>query len=185
LVKPEVTTFLDNLFNKMDVAGRVFNQVDVNKDGVVDRDEAYEMVLIMYVFINRRAPVKPPKRATVNKLFDEADADGSGVLSKDEFVTLASTLASRATLRVAAFKLISLVGAPLLASAIVKKIAGAEEFTAFWGSVIPGPLQGTLLSTQFYTLVLTLIFVASLGNFVLKGVDFALNLSPLGGEREQ
>ena len=78
------------------LASRAFDVADYNKDGSVDATEAYMVVLQLYVQINRHAPVNPPPRGLVLKLFAAADKEKTGKLSRDEFSSLASVLCARA-----------------------------------------------------------------------------------------
>ena len=48
-------------------------------------DELYELVLKMYINLNRQAPVPPPTRETVKDLYHQADADGSNSIDQKEF----------------------------------------------------------------------------------------------------
>ncbi|EOD27870.1 hypothetical protein EMIHUDRAFT_434920 [Emiliania huxleyi CCMP1516] len=74
----------------------IFDAADTNKDGRVDIDESYVLILKLYIKVNRQAPVNPPSREVSEVLFRAADNDGSGRLNKEEFLELATTLLGRA-----------------------------------------------------------------------------------------
>ena len=162
---------------------KVFDNADTNKDGMVDLQEVYEMVLKLYVQINRQAPINPPKRAVVDAIFANADKDRSGRLDRNEFVTLASTLCARAIIRLVSHKTISVIVAPLLAVWFAEILTG-ERYAGHRFLQRSLELATRLVPTRFHKLVLTKTFlgtlitvmlVASLGNIVIAIVDYALN----------
>ena len=105
----------------------IFDDADTNNDGKVDISEAYILILKLYININRQAPIAPPSRATADLLFRTSDNDDSGKLSKQEFTELASKLFGRAGLRVASYKIITVLVAPLL-GALLRFVASCVPF---------------------------------------------------------
>lgn len=92
---------------------KLFESADTNNDGSVSLGETYEMVLQMYVKLNRQAPIPPPSRQKLYKLFRASDVDRNDRISREEFTSLAKTLGRRAMTRLVAHKAVTLIGAPL------------------------------------------------------------------------
>jgi len=134
-------------------ASKIFNEADTNKDGQVDVKETYELVLKFYILINRRAPIKPPSKEVILQLFNAYDKDVSGKLTKKEFCGFCSNLVGRAAVRIAGFNAVRYAVAPLLAAKIASE----------W--VLP------ILDPSIQLTLLTLFFVAFLGNVILAAVD--------------
>ena len=101
----------------------LFESMDVDGDGRLSVDEAYPVVLQLYILANRQAPVNPPSRGQIAKLFDAADADGSGALSKDEFVVFCTALLGRTASRIAVFNVVRFAVAPVLATALARELS--------------------------------------------------------------
>ena len=101
----------------------LFESMDVDRDGRLSVDEAYPVVLQLYILANRQAPVNPPSRGQIAKLFDAADADGSGALSKDEFVVFCTALLGRTASRIAVFNVVRFAVAPVLATALARELS--------------------------------------------------------------
>ena len=101
----------------------LFESMDVDQDGRLSVDEAYPVVLQLYILANRQAPVNPPSRGQIAKLFDAADADGSGALSKDEFVVFCTALLGRTASRIAVFNVVRFAVAPVLATALARELS--------------------------------------------------------------
>lgn len=78
------------------MCGLVFNQFDVNKDGVIDQAEVELAVMSFYNQVNKRLPgwQEPPKRARIKSALAMFDANRDGVLSKREFCEFIKGLAN-------------------------------------------------------------------------------------------
>jgi len=154
---------------------KVFDRADTNKDGTIDLAETYEMVLQIYVKLNRQAPIPPPPRHKVYELFQASDIDKNNRISRDEFSKLARTLGRRAITRLLAHKLVTLIGAPILAEFTLRQFMGRAWLHKLAARVIPEPFLSTVTSVSFCRTILIILFVASLGNIVLGVVNFVLD----------
>ena len=103
------------------------------------------------------------------------DSDKSGSLSKDEFVSLATRLIAANYLRVAAHKFMTIAGGPLFGAYCAHLITGdiscETECETEDGTAISG-LKMMLVSNL--QVILTVLFVFTLGNVFLKIFDFVL-----------
>jgi hypothetical protein len=167
---------------------RVFDETDTNHDHTISFQEAYESVLKLYIQLNRQAPVPPPKRDIVLKLYNRADKCHNHRLNREEFQSLARMVTRRAVIRLVAHKAVTLLGAPLLAEWIVRSITGPDiaprwEATIRW--VCPPPFLDQVLpvvtSITFLRAVWVVLLVATLGNLCLNAVNVILELPFLVG----
>ena len=140
----------------------LFNATDANNDGELSETEAYPIVLQLYILANRQAPVNPPSREKAAKLFDDADLDGSGSLSRDEFVVFCTSLLGRTAYRIAVFNVVRFAVAPVLATAVARKLISENWILS---------LEPNLVQT-----LSVVIFVALLGNVALAALDTAERL---------
>jgi len=161
---------------------RLYQEADLNKDGRISFDECYERLLLFYVKLNRRAPIPPPSRAKILRLYTEADYDKTKSPSEEEFKELASTLASRGATRVLAHKLVTMILGPWLATTTVEYLATTESLEPFRQvlqetaeSNIPGRMAGLAETKSFWKTVVLIITVSRLGNFVLEGVNWYMD----------
>lgn len=183
--KTTTTTTTTSLFQKKSRFDRflekLFDDSDTNKDGTVSFSETYELVLKMYVNINRQAPIPPPTRKKVLQLYLNADSSQNGRLDKEEFKGLAKTLGGRAASRLVAHKMVTLIGAPLLAEYLVRTLAGKDWLIRTAEFVIPNRFHEKALpvvcSKPFCRTVLMVLLVASLGNIVLSIVNWVMDMS--------
>lgn len=161
---------------------RLYREADLNRDGSISFDECYERVLLFYVKLNRQAPIPPPSRAKILRLYAEADYDQSQSLDEEQFKELASTLASRGATRVLAHKLVTMVLGPWLATATVEYLATTESL----GSVrqllrgtaegnLPGRLARLVETKSFWNTVVLILTVKNLGNLVMEGVNWYMD----------
>lgn len=144
------------------------------KDGVISVDEIYELVLKMYIQLNRQAPVPPPTRETVKLLFRKADIDGSNTLDRSEFRKLMGMIYSRAAVRIVIAKISKVVLAPLLALQAV----GSVSSSAWWRANIIQRIPeryGLLLNPNLWRTVLTVFFVITLGRAILAVLNLFLD----------
>lgn len=175
---------IDNYIDK------IFDDADTNQDGSISTSETYELVLKMYVKINRKAPIPPPSREKVQELFRGADADRSGRLSRDEFRSLALVLASRASTRLVAHKIVTIVCAPLLAVEVVRISLGKEWVRKLADRVLPERVTGVKVAgmvrkAEFWRTALTVGFVVTLGNLMLAAMDLVLDLTQRKDDDEE
>lgn len=161
---------------------RLYAEADLNRDGTLSFDECYERVLLFYIKLNRQAPIPPPTRAAVHRLYDEADWNHSRSLGESEFKDLASRLLSRGATRLLAHKLVTVLVAPFLATTTVRYLATSDR-TAGARSVLakaaethlPERLARMVRSVGFWTAVFLVLTVSQLGNAVLGAVNWCLD----------
>jgi hypothetical protein len=167
----------------------LFEDADVNLDGSISFGEAYELVLKMYVFLNREAPLPPPTRGKFFQLYSDADKTRNDRLNQEEFKGLAHTLARRALWRLVAHKLVTLVGAPVLAEYLVRTLAGKEWLPHLAYAIVPDRFKERVIpiitSTSFGRTVLVVLLVATLGNTVMNSVNSILDMSLPNEERDE
>lgn len=163
----------------------VYDDADTNKDGKISLAEVNTLVLQMYVKINRAAPIPPPSRDKVDALFASADVDGNKRLSREEFSRLAVLLASRATTRLVAHKVVSFVVAPVLAIKTVEGLSGRHlgdgEMTK---RLVPARMQRRIADANLWKTLLTVVFVKGLGNVVISSVTVVLDAMHLASKDE-
>jgi hypothetical protein len=161
---------------------RIYREADLNRDGRISFDECYERVLLFYVKLNRQAPIPPPSRARMRRLYAEADLNHSSSLCEDEFKVLASTLASQEATRLLAHKLVTILVAPWLATTSVHCFTTTEALASVRRVLhdviehnFPDRLAGLSQSTSFWRTIVLIATVSRLGNFVLEGVNWYLH----------
>jgi EF-hand domain pair len=164
---------------------KLFDSADTNHNGSISNDELYILVLKLYIHLNRhRARIDPPSRETVYRIFVQADQNHNRRISRDEFTGLARIFTRRAIPRIVAHKLVTVVGAPLLAESIVHYwSAGVLSHVAThcvtW--VLPPSWQCTVLpiltNRQVWRTLLLITFIISLGNKVVGAVTWVLDLN--------
>ena len=164
---------------------KLFDEADINHDGTVSFSEAYEMVLKMYVNINRQAPIPAPTRRKIAQLYLSADSSKTNRLNREEFKGLAKILGRRALSRLVAHKLVTLLGAPLLATVLVKEFSTHSWPRKLAHAVVPDAMNDKLIpvltSQTFGRTLIIVACVATLGNIVLGTVNWLLDMS-LPGE---
>lgn len=156
---------VENLLGFDRIIDSVFEDADTNHDGTISLSEVQTLILEMYVKINRAAPIPPPNREKINAIFDRADADKNNKLSQKEFSELASVLASRATTRLVAHKIVSFVVAPLLAIKTVDWLSGKEL-----SRLAPNIFKDRMTDANIWKTALTVVFVKGLGDVVISSV---------------
>ena len=98
----------------------IFEKMDVDKSGELEKIEVYTGVLVLYTMIIAYVPIAtPPPREDVDALFDEADADHSGFLNAQEFQDVATILCCEVTARLVKQMLFYLAFLPFLVSVLV------------------------------------------------------------------
>lgn len=171
LFQPRLEKYVDKLFN----------EADTNHDDTINLTEAYEMVLRVYIKLNQKAPIPPPSRDKVYRIFRASDTNHDDQISRDEFTSLVRTLGRRAMFRLVAHKLVTLIGAPLLATELIQ-ILRQQPFVRrrlpkYAAYLIPDHLEAELMSASFARTALIIVFVATLGNITIGIVNFLLDLS--------
>ena len=167
------------------IADNIFDGADTNHDGSVDFSEVYELVLKFYITINQQAPIPPPSKKRVLQLFLNADNSHNNRLNREEFKGLVNILASRAVARLTAHKLVTLVGAPLMAEYVLRTFTGVSILPRVAKFAVPDRYEAKILpiitSHAFCRTVLVIILVSTLGNFVMTTVNYLLDVR-LGDE---
>jgi Ca2+-binding EF-hand superfamily protein len=181
--KNAITGSLSSLEGKIDgrfrrLIGKTFDDGDINKDGKISLNECNDLVLRLYIHINRQAPIPPPSRSTVRRLFQAHDDSGNGRISRDEFTDLARMLGRRALVRLVAHTMVTLVCAPLLAECVVRELRDKLWLPKVAKFVVPQRLEAKILpivtSQSFCLSALTVSFVSTLGNMVTGTVNWVL-----------
>jgi hypothetical protein len=150
---------------------KVFELADTNRDGFVDQQEVYEMVLKVCIQLNRQAPIKAPSRKSVMAVYQRSDKNRDGNLNKQEFQELAAVIFIGGIGRVMAHKFISLVAGPLLAAEIIRRLDGKAWLIAIGRRIVPSSLHDRILKKSVCMTVLTVFFVTSLGSWVFGLID--------------
>eukprot|EP00980_Cylindrotheca_fusiformis_P001410 scaffold345_cov134-Cylindrotheca_fusiformis.AAC.21 len=160
---------------------KVFANADTNQDGTVKFDEVYELVLKIYVKLNRQAPIPAPSREFVMKVYRKSDKNKDNSLTREEFKNLVKTISRNAFFRVASFKLVKLVGAPLLAEYLISTFSGKEWLPKLAAAIIPSRYHEKVLpiitSQSFCRAVLLVLLVMFLGHIVLDIVDIFIAMT--------
>lgn len=137
--------------------------VDSNKDGKISFDECYGLLMRLYAFLNRQAPITPPSPEKVRKLFGKQQ-----YTTVEDFQLIAGALASRAGLRLLSYKLVSFVVAPITA---IKSVNFLSDQDLPGENAVPDALQ----SKPLWTAVFMVTAVNQMGNLVLGAVDYFLD----------
>ena len=148
----------DSLISKL--TDLFFDKLDEDKDGALSFEEFYEIMLLISVKVNRQAPVPPPTKAIARVLFEKADADTSGKLTKDEIKTVAVLAMPRTAIRLGSHKIISFLGAPMLAMKTVESLKGNEWVLDLGKKWVPEKFHDMVLTEDFWKLALTVSFVS-------------------------
>lgn len=166
----------------------VFDKADVNNDGKINFQECYSLVMKLYVYLNRQAPVPPPTRHSLRALFEACDENNSNCISKTEFTNLSHILGRRAFFRVATCKLVRIAGAPILAEYTMRQLDGRTWPKKVAKAMVPKSLRPKMLpvvtSPAFGRTILIVAFVSTLGNAFVGGVNYVLHQSLPGQEEE-
>jgi len=179
--RSSVTRRSRSFFNKRleKILDKVFANADTNADGSITSSETYDLVLKVYIIINRKAPIPPPTREKVHHLFMQADLDHNGHLGKDEFKRLVLVLLSRASTRLIAYQAASIFGGPLLAWEVVRKLKGNSFLKQAGSKLVPHKYARIVLNEEFWLTTLTVVFVATLGRIFLVVVSFIFDVLAL------
>ena len=165
------------------VVQNIFDDADTNNDGSISFGECYELVLKLYIKINRQAPIPPPTRKTVLQLYQQNDTNRNKRLSRNEFTALAQVLVGRAATRLAAHKFVTLVCAPLLAELLVRQLTGRKWLPelAIW--IVPDRYELKVLpiitSKAVMRTVIMIGLMRTLGNFIIGTVNWILDMYTL------
>jgi len=164
------------------IVTKIFENADTNHDGTINTTELYEILLLYYISINQKAPVPPPSREVVNRLFVEYDSDKSNTINMHEFAALIKIFGRRALIKIVTYKFFSLLIAPLLAEYVVHAYYNKESLTRITTLILPTESFRTkaipiLTSKTFVRTLLIAIFVSTLGNAGLMIVNTIMNMS--------
>jgi len=151
---------------------KIFDDADTNADGSISFPETYDLVLLAFIKLNRKATIPPPTREKVHDLFMQADLDKNGHLGKDEFKRLVPVLLSRASTRLCAHRALTIFGAPLLARKVVQRLKGNSFLKQSGSKLVPHKYEETVLNEDFWKTALTVVFVQTLGQTILGVVSF-------------
>ena len=154
---------------------KVYDNADTNKDGSIAFNEAYEMVLRLYIEINRQAPINPPSRAKIQRIFSLSDKNQNNRIQREEFTQLAHLLWERALVRIVTCKVVSLVGAPLVATFLVQKLSKQEWLPELAERIVPEKLFPIVTSPDVARTILIVIFLQTLGKRIMQLVNFLLD----------
>ena len=171
------TTFINRRLKRF-IDG-VFEKADINNDGTINSQEAYDLVLFIYIQVNQQAPIPPPTRDEINDIIKSTDMDRNGRIQRDEFKNLVFTILSRASTRLVAYKFLSLLIAPILAT-LVSPIVFAytpgkswmREVSSQW---IPEETIDKIFNETLCQTVLTVFLVSTLGNVVIEMASGCFN----------
>ena len=155
----------------------IYETADVNKDGRICFQECYELVLQLYVLINRQAPIPPPKRRTVMRLYKEYDRNNNRHISRKEFTSLSRRICQRAVARVVLHKVTTIVGAPVLAELTYRRFKDVKAIPLVLDKIpfVSKPLANKMAtSPAFGRSVLLVAYVTTLGNVVTKSFTYVL-----------
>ena len=169
--KPIGTTRYDRFIQK------IYDGADVNKDGSISLTEAYELALKLYIKVNREAPIDPPTRAQISRIFSVSDTNHNRRISRAEFTQLAELIGQRALVRITATKVIDLIAAPLLATLLVHKLSDIEWLPQLAERIVPERLLPVVTSQQFCRTFLIVLLVSTLGKSTMKMVNRVLDSS--------
>lgn len=157
------------------VLKKIFDSADSNKDGTVTQQDVYELVLKFYIHVNRKADIPPPSRAKINYLYQQCDTDHSGRLDFQEFRRLMRTVYRRASARLLAHKMFSILCAPVMAVTLVNFLQGKPYYMGIRNYLLPETapekVVKVLTSSRTWTTVFTVLFVKQLGKVVVFLVD--------------
>ena len=154
---------------------KIYEDADINRDGTISFTECYQLVLKLYIRLNREAPIPPPSREMVFRFYSDSDINHNRRISRDEFTRLARILGRRALVRLVAHKMMTLIGAPLLAELILRQLEGQQWLSRLAEAVVPEHFLPTVTSKPFCRTFLIVILVATLGNRVIDIVNWALD----------
>ncbi len=161
---------------------KLFYETDTNEDGMISLEEAYVGCLLLYVRLNRRAPIPPPSREKFRRIFlKNVEAKEVAALNKEEYGDVLKRITARALLRLTSYRVVTFLGAPLLTEMIVRSLACRKEsFEKMLRYILPINLHDTLIPTltskAFHRGFWLVVMVVTLGNICLAAVTFLLDL---------
>lgn len=165
---------------------RLFDETDTDEDGMVSFDEAYVGCLLLYVRLNRRAPIPPPSRKKFRRIFLQAaernKSNELNLLDKEEYGHILKKILGRAVLRLTSHKVVTLIGAPLLTEMIVRSMASRRDgFEATLRFIMPSSFHNAVIPTAtsktFQRGFFMIILVMTLGNSCIAAVTLLLDMS--------
>jgi len=150
-----------------DVCKGVFTEVDHDKSGLVDSDELYTAVLLVYLQVNKAirvvGAVKPPKRKSVDEVLakyeQERGATPGAGLTVDQFEDVMKVLSKDVAGRVS-ITCGLMLGCPMLGAILVDMMMSKFGHTKHFGPC--GSLLFKLVEPQLPTLVSLIIMLVAL-----------------------
>ncbi len=149
-----------------------FDTLDHNSDGTLSFEEVYELMLLVSIQVNRQAPLAPPSKELVKMLFERADVDKSGTLTKEELRTVVLLAMPRTTVRLGAYKILQFLIAPSLAVRTVNKYYGQLYFVELGKKYVPIQFHGVMSKKDFWKLYLSVAYVTVLARYGLPVIVF-------------
>ena len=138
----------------------------------------------MYVLINRQAPIPPPKRHIVRRLYDEYDTNHNNHISREEFKFLSRRICQRAISRIVIHKVTTLIGAPIVAEFTYRRLKHVEAIPRI-ANKIPLVSQRMANSPTFGRTILLVAYVTTLGNVVTKSFTYILQQHTATSKQEE
>lgn len=145
-----------------------FDALDCDSDGVLSFEEVYEIMLLVSIRVNQKAPIPPPPRGTARKLFEKADKDKSGTLSRDELKTIVALAMPRTTIRLAAYTLLKYLLAPTLSIKTVETLSGNATLLEIGNKLVPDEFKPIVFKQDFWKVAVSMTYVSVLGSLGLK-----------------
>lgn len=112
------------------IVSKNFEIMDDSGDGVIDEAELYAGLLLMHISLAKNAGAAacfPPDRATVDRMFREADVDNNGVLNKQQFHWVMENMCGEIIGRMFVYYALMILTVPLCASWVVYLLHVPEE----------------------------------------------------------
>lgn len=152
---------------------------------MVSLDEAYVGCLLLYVQLNRQAPIPPPNRRKFLRIYLQGTNKKSNelnLLNKEEYGDILKLIVGRAVLRLTSHKIVTLIGAPLLTEKIVRSMNSRKDgLQAILRYIVPMKFQDSVIPTvtskTFLRGFWMVILVMTLGNVCLSAVTLLLDAS--------
>jgi hypothetical protein len=183
---PNVTRKKRPKSNRFDrIVQTIFDDADANKDGRISFDECYELVLKLYINLNRQGSDSATNSWTrFSSYLPRMMWITTTKFPRHEFQSLSQILVGQAATRLVAHKVVTLLCAPLLAEWVVRHLQH-QSMVAFSGPVVGTGSNRTpsIACHHFQGLrgrtVVIIAFVATLGNIIIDMVNRIVDLYTL------
>jgi hypothetical protein len=146
----------------------IFDQCDRNKNGHINKDECYEMVLLLYLKVATVTTVNSkliPSREFVHDLFDKLDVDNSNTLDFEEFESVAIILFQNAAMGVTTQVICKNVIGPIAAVCII----------TFVGTISKNPILQLLIKYDLSKMACCMLLNVLLLPYLIKLVDVVMH----------